>query len=100
MREQQEENLGYTHLGYIDCSAKTKLQTCCMHFILKSFLKYHESDVDNYTTKHCEIYCLSKTRCNPLGIHKKSECCHLTDTAKEMSNSEEDEEQEDKVRKA
>lgn len=50
-----------------------------------SFLKYHKSDVDNYSTRDCEIYCLSKTRDNPLGIHKKSQCCQLTDTARERS---------------
>lgn len=52
-----------------------------------SFLKYHKSDVDNYGTRDCEIYCLSKTESKPLKIHKKSHCCHLADTAREISNS-------------
>ena len=95
-----EENLGYTHLGCIDCGAKTKLQTCCMRFFpLMSFLKYHKSDVDNYSTRDCEMYCLSKTRHNPLGIHKKSQSCQLTDTAREISNGEEDKEEEEIARK-
>lgn len=34
-----EENLGYTHLGCIDCGAKTKLQTCRMHFFPNVFSK-------------------------------------------------------------
>lgn len=54
-----EESVGYTHLGCIDCGAKTKLQTCCMPFFLMSFLKYHKFDVDNYSRKDCEIYCHS-----------------------------------------
>lgn len=64
-----------------------------------SFLKYHKSDVDNYGTRDCEIYCLSKTRHNPLGIHKKSQCCQLTDTARDINNSEEDKKKEEKARK-
>lgn len=88
-----EENLGYTHLGCIDCGAKIKLQTCCMRFFsLMSFLKYHKSGVDNYGTRDCQIYGLSKKRHNPLGIHRKSQCCQLTDTAREISKSEEDKE--------
>lgn len=90
-----EENLGYTHLGCIDCGAKTKLQTCCMRFFLMSFLKYHKSDADNYSTRDCEIYCLCKTRHNPLGIHKKLQCCRLTDVARQISNSKGDKEDEE-----
>lgn len=36
---------------------------------------------------------------NPLEIHKKSQCCHLADTAREISNSEKDKEEEEKARK-
>lgn len=64
-----------------------------------SHLKCHKSDVDNYGTRDCETYCLSKTTYNPLEIHKKSQCCHLADTAREISNSEEDKEGEEEARK-
>lgn len=63
------------------------------------FLKYHKSDVDNYSAADREIYCLSKTRHKPLGIHKKSQCCQFTDTVGEISESEEGKEEGEKVGK-
>lgn len=61
---------------------------------LKSFLKYHKSGVDNYSTRDCEIYCLSRIGYNPLEIHQKSQCCHLADTAREISEDREEDKEE------
>lgn len=60
----------------------------------KSLLKRHKSGADNYSTRDCEIYCLSRTGCNPLEIHQKSQCCHLADAAREISEDREEDKEE------